>query len=83
MKHGDIVIAWGRVTFIYDSELPGNFLKAVDFSTSTYLETGVFAQDQMYHKSVCRAATAIEKQDYNNTLEHSKYKQYILQTELI
>ncbi len=83
MNSGDIIAAWGRVFFIYEKELPGGFLKAVDFSTSTYLQTGTFAQDQMYHKTVCTPATEEEKQEYNNVIQNSKYKQYILQTELI
>lgn len=73
MKHGDIIIAWGRVLFIYEEELPGGFIQAIDFSTSTYLETGVFAYDQVYHKSVCRLANTAEKQDYNNIIQNSKY----------
>jgi hypothetical protein len=83
MKQGDIISAWGRVYFIFNKELPGGFILAEDFSTTTYLQSGTFAQDQMYHKSVCRAATALEKQDYNNIIQNSKYKKHILQTELI
>lgn len=84
MNHGDIISAWqGRVFFIYESELQGGFIQAADFSTSTYLLTGTFAQDQMYHKTVCTPATEEEKQEYNKIIQNSKFKQHILQTELI
>jgi len=84
MKQGDIIIAWGKVFFIYDGDvLPGGFLQAVDFSTSTYLTTGIFAQDQKYHKNICEPATEEEIKQYDAIIQNSKYKKHILQTELI
>jgi len=84
MKHGDIISAWaGKVMFMLESELPGGFLKAMDFSTTTYLQSGTFAQDQMYHRSVCSPASKMEKEDYNRIIESSKYKKHLIEMELI
>lgn len=84
MKHGDIIVVWERVFFIYEADIAGGFLKAVDYSTSTYLNSGRFAIDQMYHNSCCRNATQDETSAYWSFAQKSKYfKKQILEMELI
>lgn len=81
-KTGDIMIYHNKRCFIYESETPGKFLKAVDGSYQLFLETGKF-YEFMAAKSCCRFATPEEIADYKKLIEQSRHSKHLNQLELI
>lgn len=72
MNYGDILVYECdeiKVTFIYDRMLPGNFINAVGYSTSDYLNGNMFCVNAYFDADYCRPANEKEIKDYNNLKE--------------
>lgn len=83
MNTGKILIyispAGKKTVFIYDYESEGRFMVSVRYSSSKYLESGVFPEN-MYNRAACREALPEEEMDYKIVIQTSKYRNNLLQT---
>lgn len=81
MKYGDIIVYRGKIMFMFDAELPGNFIAQIPCSGSTFLKSGNF-RSGLYLKSECREATPEEQAEYKKLAQGSKYAVHLAEIDM-